>query len=154
MNNSNMYVWVFSLDMCHLISRSISIDGLAFKNVKSGVSDSIKFKFDDTKADKTGEFVQENNCYANPINPHLCLFLALGCLISVNAEILESTEKFFLIPGSKPGSSSQRYCNQLEELVNTHYKDARHYLRVSHFNAHDIRKGSGTHVSSASTEPP
>ena len=55
-----------------------------------GVPDSIKFKFDDTKDDKTGEFVQEKNFYANPINPHLCFFLALGCWISVNAEILES----------------------------------------------------------------
>ena len=62
------------------MSRSISIGGLAFHNVKIGVSDSIKFKFDETKADKTGEFVQENNCYANPINPHLCFFLALDKL--------------------------------------------------------------------------
>ena len=37
-----------------------------------------------------------------PINPHLCFFLALGCWISVNAEILESTENFSLIPGTKP----------------------------------------------------
>ena len=93
-NSGNIYVWVFSLAMWHIISRSISIDGLAFNNIKSGVSDSIKFKFDKTKADKTGKLVQENNFYANPINPRLCFFLALGCWISVNAEILESTEKF------------------------------------------------------------
>ena len=86
-NAGNIYLWVFSLAMWHLMSRSISIDGLAFHNIKSGVSDSIKFKFDETKADNTGKFVQEKNCYANPINPHLCFFLALGSWISGNAEL-------------------------------------------------------------------
>ena len=50
---------MFSLAMWYLMSRSISIGGLVFHNVKSGVSDSIKFKFDETKADKTGEFFKK-----------------------------------------------------------------------------------------------
>ena len=81
----NIFVWVFSLAMWHLMSRSISIDSLAFHNIKSGTSDSIKFKFDETKADKTGEFTQEKNCYANPLAAHLCYFLSLGCWMSLNA---------------------------------------------------------------------
>ena len=85
-NAGNVFVWVFSLAMWNLMSRSISVDGLSFHHIKSGASDSIKFKYDETKADKTGEFVQEKNCYANPLKPHVCFFLALGCWISLNAE--------------------------------------------------------------------
>ncbi|KAL7538044.1 hypothetical protein ACHAXR_008244 [Thalassiosira sp. AJA248-18] len=153
-NEGNVFVWVFSLAMWNLMSRSISVDSLAFHNIKSGASDSIKFKYDETKADKTGEFTQEKNCYANPLEPHLCFFLALGCWISLSAETLETTEKLFIKPGSKPGTASQRYCTQLSEMVMRHYEIAKHHLRVSHFNAHGIRKGSGSHASSATTMPP
>jgi hypothetical protein len=152
--DGNIFVWVFSLSMWHLMSRSISIDSLAFHNIKSGTSDSIKFKFDETKADKTGEFTQEKNCYANPLAAHLCYFLALGCWISLNAERLESTEKLFLLQGAKNGSASQRYCNQLSEIVMRHEDIAKNFLRLSHFNAHGLRKGSGSHASSATTLPP
>jgi hypothetical protein len=150
----NVFVWVFSLAMWHLMSRSISIDSLAFHNIKSGTSDSIKFKFDETKADKTGEFTQEKNCYANPLSAHLCYFLSLGCWISSNAKRLASTEKLFLSPGTKNGSASQRYCTQLSEMVMRHQDVAKNHLRLSHFNAHGLRKGSGSHASSATTLPP
>ena len=150
----NIYVWVFSLAMWNLMSRSISVDQLSLHNIKSGASDSIKFKYDETKADKTGEFVQEKNCYANPVEANVCFFLSLGVWISMGAERLEDTEKLFLRPGAKAGSASQRYCNQLSELVVRHQKEAKHHLRVSHFNAHGIRKGSGSHASSATTSPP
>ena len=150
----NIFVWVFSLAMWHLMSRSISIDSLAFHNIKSGTSDSIKFKFDETKADKTGEFTQEKNCYANPLTAHLCYFLSLGCWISLNAKRLATTEKLFLSPGTKNGSASQRYCTQLSEMVMRHQDVAKCHLRLSHFNAHGLRKGSGSHASSATTLPP
>ncbi len=55
----NIFVWAFLLFMWHLMSRSISFDSLAFHNIKSRTSDSIKFKFNETKADKMGEFTQE-----------------------------------------------------------------------------------------------
>ncbi|KAL7523497.1 hypothetical protein ACHAWF_002320 [Thalassiosira exigua] len=135
-NAGNIFVWVFSLLMWHLMSRSISIDSIAFHNIKMGTSDSIKFKFDETKADKTGELVQEKNCYANPKKSHLCLFLAMACWISINAEKLENTERLFINPGSKLGSASQRYCCQLAELISEHYEEVKRYLQVSRFNAH------------------
>ena len=150
----NIFVWVFSHSMWHLMSRSISVDCLSFHNIKTGCSDSIKFKYDETKADKTGEFVQEKNCYANPLNPTLCFFLALGCWISLESERLKTTENLFIIPGSKRGTASQRYCTQLSEMVNRHFEHAKHHLRVSHFNAHGLRKGAGMHASSATTSPP
>ncbi len=72
----------------------------------------------------------------------------------MNAERLESTEKLFLLPGAKNGSASQRYCNQLSEIVMRHKDIAKNFLRLSHFNAHGLRKGSGSHASSATTLPP
>ena len=135
--------------MWNLMSRSISVGQLSLHNIKSGNSDSIKLKYDETKADKTGEFVQEKNCYINPVKANLCFFLSLGAWMSVGAERLESTEKLFRMPGTKAGAASQRYCTQLSELVVRHHKEAKHHLRVSHFNAHGIRKGSGSHASSA-----
>jgi len=84
----------------------------------------------------------------------LCFFCLLGCWISLNAEQLESTEKLFIIPGLKLGSAAKHYCTQSAELVNRHFDIAKHHLRVSHFNAHGICKGSGTHASSATTLPP
>jgi hypothetical protein len=55
----------------------------ALYNLKRGISDSIVFKYDETKMDKTGEFVQEKNVYANPLKgqEHLCAFTALGLLL-------------------------------------------------------------------------
>jgi hypothetical protein len=150
----NVFVWVFSLAMWNLMSRCSNIDSLAFHHIKPGTSDALKFRFDETKTDKTGEFVQEKNCYANPFKPHLCFFLALGCWISLNADKLKSTEKLFLNEGKKAGSASQRYCSQLIEMVSKHFETARRYLRLSHFSAHGIRKGSGSYASSATTSPP
>ena len=140
--------------MSNLMARSISIDFISFHHFKSETSDSIKCRFDKTKADKTREFVQEKNCYANPHKPELCFFLALGCHITLNAERLEKKEKFFLSPGTNVGSTSSQFCNQLAQLITKHINIARKYLRVSHCNAHGIRKGSGSYTSSATTHLP
>jgi len=49
-NEGNVFVWVFTLAMWHLMSRSVSVDQLSFHNITSGTSYSIKFKFDKIKA--------------------------------------------------------------------------------------------------------
>ena len=56
--------------------------------------------------------------------------------------------------GSKVGSTSQRYCTQLLELIVRHHKEAKNHMRVSRFNTHRIRKASGSHASPATTSPP
>jgi len=110
------------------MSRSISIDKLSFHNLKIGTSDSIKFKFDETKSDKTGEFVTEKNCYANPFDPGVCLFTALAVWISLNKAVLDKTPYLFITLGAKVKSASQRYCRQLSELVHRHWDVAKLYL--------------------------
>ena len=54
--SGNVFVWCFALMMWHLMARSINIDSICLHNLKRGVSDSIVFKFDDSKTDKTVDF--------------------------------------------------------------------------------------------------
>ncbi len=93
----NIFVWVFCLCMWHLMARSCNVDCLSFHNIKRGISDSIVFKYDETKMDKTGEFVQEKNVYSNPLagQGHLCFFTSLGVYLSLHQERLAETEKLF-----------------------------------------------------------
>ncbi|KAL3765569.1 hypothetical protein ACHAW5_009743 [Stephanodiscus triporus] len=121
----NIFVWIFSLLMWHMMARSISISSLALHNIKRGVSDSIQFKYDETKMDKSGEFVQTKNCYANPKTPYLCLYLALGCWLSINSESFETTEKLFVKSGVKDGTVEWNSC------IICHYCSTRIYICCS-----------------------
>jgi len=98
--------------------------------------------------DKTGEFVQEKNCYANPHELFHCVFTALGCYLSLNAEALDKTEKLFINP------TAQTYARHIHEMGIRYANPIRNYIRLSHFNIHGVRKGSGTHAASATTTPP
>ena len=91
-DEGNVFVWCFSLLMGHLMACSINVNSIALHSIKRGISDSITFKYDETKMVKTGEFVQEKNCYANPYEPFYCVFTALGCYLSLNAEALKKKE--------------------------------------------------------------
>jgi hypothetical protein len=55
----NVFVWAFALLMWHLMAWSINIDSVALHSMKRGISDSVTFKYDQTKVDKTGELVCE-----------------------------------------------------------------------------------------------
>jgi hypothetical protein len=152
----NIFVWCFSLLMWHLMARSINIDCISLHNIKKGVSDSIVFKYDNTKMDQSGEFVQEKNCYSNPLpgSEHLCLFTALGCYLSINSDSLTSTEKLFIKAGSQLRTASANFGRQMSELANKSCNIVKNFVRLTHFSVHGFRKGSGTHASSATTCPP
>ena len=151
-----MLVWCFALLMWHLMACSINVDCLSLHNLKRGISDSIVFKYDETKMDKTGEFVQEKNCYSNPLRgqEHFCLFTALGCYLSINQEHLSCTEKIFIKPGAELWTASQSFGNQIYEIAKRFEHVVRNFCCLSHFNIHSLRKGSGTHAASATTCPP
>ncbi|KAL3764962.1 hypothetical protein ACHAW5_006670 [Stephanodiscus triporus] len=93
-------------------------------------------------------------------NEYICLdtiFVPLSStwlLAEHQFRIFQTTEKLFVKSGVKDGTASQTYCRQLSEMVKRHFMEARFFLRLSHFHAHGIRKGSGTHASSATTVPP
>ena len=150
----NVFVWAFALLMWHLMARSINIDSVALHAIKRGISDSITFKYDETKVDKTGEFVCEKNVYSNPHDPFVCVFTALGCYLSINSEMLEGTERLFIARGTKYTSASQNFARQVAAMGVRYADQIKSFLRLSHFNIHGVRKGSGTHASSATTCPP
>ena len=67
------------------MARSINVDSIVLHSFKRGIPDSITFKYDEMKTDKTGEFAQEKNEYANPREPFHCVFIAIGYYLSLNA---------------------------------------------------------------------
>jgi hypothetical protein len=150
----NVFVWAFALLMWHLMARSINIDSVALHSIKRGISDSITFKYDETKVDKTGEFVCEKNVYSNPHNPFVCVFTALGCYLSINSEMLEGTERLFIARGTKYTTASQNFARQVSAMGFRYAHQIKSFLRLSHFNIHGVRKGSGTHAASTTTCPP
>ena len=59
------------------MARSISIDHIGFTNIKRG-TDSILVNYNEAKSDKAGERCTNKNVYANPMNPSICFYTALG----------------------------------------------------------------------------
>ena len=140
--------------MWHLMACLINVDSIALNSIKKGISGSITFKYDETKMDKTGEFVQEKNCYSNPHEPLYCVSTALGCYLSINAESLEKNERLFVAPGSKYRTAAQTFARHVHEMGIRHADTIKNYVRLSHFNIHGVCKGSGTHAACATTCPP
>jgi hypothetical protein len=150
----NVFVWCFALLMWNLMAWSINVHCIVLHSIKRGISDSITFKYDETKMDKTGEFVQENNCYSNPYNPFISVFTALGCYLSIYSKTLEKTEKLFHVPGRNDKTAAQTFARQIAAIGDRHADAIKVHLRLSHFNIHGLRKGSGAHAASATTCPP
>ena len=115
----NVFVWVFTLLLWHLMARSINIDCLALHNMSKGESDSIIFIYDSTKMDQSGDFVQQKNCYSNPLpgREHCCLWLSLACWFAINQEKLTKSEFFFVAAGSELKTASQNYTRQVSEMA-------------------------------------
>ena len=80
--------------------------------------------------------------------------MALGCYLSINAESLEKNERLFVAPGSKYRTAAQTFARHVHEIGIRHADTIKNYVRLSHFNIHGVRKGSGTHAASATTCPP
>jgi hypothetical protein len=109
--------------------------------------------YDDSKTDKIGERCTDKHLYANPSNPTVCLFLALGVFLSLESLHLSKTEKLFQIEGQLT-AASQRYCGQLTELFKSNAENLKAYIWAGHTNSHGIRKGSAAAVTSGTTLPP
>ena len=72
----------------------------------------------------------------------------------MNQEHLSCTEKIFINPGAELRTASQSFGGQISEMTKRHADVVRNFCRLSHFNIHGLRKGSGTHAASATTCPP
>jgi hypothetical protein len=64
--SNNIFVWFWTLSQWACMARCASIDPLGFHNFRVSGQGSLGCKYDDQKADKSGERLSEKNIYANP----------------------------------------------------------------------------------------
>ena len=76
------------------MARSISIDHIGFRSMKSG-TDSIIVKYNETKSDKTGEKCTNENAYPNLTDFSICFFTALGIYCSYESVSSSTREGIF-----------------------------------------------------------
>ena len=114
--DSQIYSWCYMILMWNCMARSASIDPLGLHNFKLG-ADSILITYDDSKMDGTGERTHPKNCYANPINPNICLFLSLSIWLELFPEQFDSTDSLFLKRGAKLGTASKRFSAHLRAII-------------------------------------
>ena len=135
------------------MARSINIDCIGFSSFKRG-TDSIIVKYDDTKADKTGENCNNKNLYANPSDPTVCLFLSFGLYCASESSSLALMRNLFIAVGAKLGRGAETFCHHLGLIVEKFEDCVSCFIRCDRANSHGIRKGGSRHASSGTTCPP
>ena len=152
-DTGNIFGWCFILTQWMCMARSINIDCLGWHNLKKG-EDSIVVKYDETKADKSGESCSDKNIYANPQDWYVCWYTCLGIYCCFYCTTLSERDSLFIEKNEKTGSAASAFCAALATLLDKFDECVNSYIRVHHANVHGIRKGSGTYASSCSTVPP
>ena len=152
LDEGNIFVWVWTILQWNLMARSISIDPLALHNF-SVSEDHFNVRHDSTKTDKEGARTHNKAVYCNPLDPLVCTGVCLGVWLCIQQRsFVNNQEKIFLRRGAKAGSAAHRYCDQLMTLVKRHWDVVQTHIQT--MSAHGVRKGSATHVASATTSPP
>jgi hypothetical protein len=151
LDSGNIFVWVWTIIQWNLMARSISIDPLALHNM-SVSEDHFVIKHDSTKTDKKGVKLHNKSVYCNPLDPLACFGVGVGVWLCLEQDSFEDSEKIFLRGDAKVGSAAHRYCQQLLQLMKSYWEVVKTYIK--NLSAHGLRKGSATHVSSATTVPP
>ena len=116
------------------MARAISMDPLGFHNISLG-SDSMKIKYDDSKADMAGERLSEKNIYTNPFDWQLCWWTLFGIYCAINVDQLTRHEKLFHKQGSKEGVYAQSYQEQLLDAIKENSDEVKIHMRLDHANA-------------------
>lgn len=151
LNSGNIFLWVWTISQWNLMARSISIDPLALHNI--GVcEDRFMVKHDSTKTDKKGEKLHNKGVYCNPLDPVVCFGVGMGVWLCLEQDSFEDSERIFLRGDAKVGSAAHRYCSQLLQLLKANWESVKTFIKT--LSAHGLRKGSATHVASATTVPP
>lgn len=155
MSAGNILLWTFTVLQWNCLGRAISIDPLALHNFRRGQSDSIAARYDSSKPDQEGEFVNEKNLYANPFKPVVCPVLALGIWLCIEQQRFIATERIFLgaEKDAKKGLAAHSYHEQLKKLITEHIDVVGQYVRKDRANGHGFRKGGAVHASSGTTFP-
>ena len=138
----------------NLIGRCNNVEVLGFHNFKV-FQDSIQIKYDVNKKYRTGKKVCLKNIYANPFNPSVCAYTALGVYISINRNKYTKSERIFQkVKGEEKRVSSASYCSQLKAILCRNMDTVKSFIRESHANAYGLRKGGATYATSGTTAPP
>jgi hypothetical protein len=154
LDRKNMYLWVFSILQWNCMARSINIGILVLHCFRVG-EDVIIVRYDNSKADQTGEKVSDKHVYDNPFDPLVSVFLALGVWFCLESARFEHTEYLFQEDEKEDNAASQQhYCSQLTKLFKTYHDELVQFILAGHVNTHGIRKGSATKFSSGTTCPP
>ena len=88
-----MLIWTFSLLQWNCMARLKNIGDLTYHNFTTD-NDYIKIQYDKTKVDQAGEKIKDKHVYANPFNPLVCYFLALGLWFTLEAKQLATPPIF------------------------------------------------------------
>ena len=113
---NEILIWVFSLLQWNCMARSKNIGDLAYHQFQIG-DDYIKIRYDKTKSDQAGEKVHDKHLYANPFDPLVCPFLALGIWISLEVDRLISVTSLFGTEVTLGEAPSKRYTRKLVKLL-------------------------------------
>lgn len=149
----NPFVWTFGLLQWSFMARSISIGTLGLHNFRLE-EDSIVGRYDKHKTDQTGDSAHDKHLFSNPFDAILDLYLALGVWFALDTARFGDSEYLFLTRDTLEGAASQRFCSQLNDILDANTPELSAYIRPKHANTHSIRKGSGTYSQSGTTCPP
>ena len=156
-NKMGIYVWAFMCTQWNVMGRTVNVDPLGFHNLKKSQHDSIIIHYDSNKCDKSGEKVTPKNCYTNPSKPYISMFLSLGCYLCIFQNKLKRvSDKLFQAKG-KDGSASNTYLTALKKIIGSaeeRLRTVRDHCREGHYHPHGFRKGTGTHVTTCTMDPP
>jgi hypothetical protein len=136
------------------MGRSASIDPLGIHNLGIGAADSYKIKYDDSKADSTGEKVSPKNMYADPFDPTICSVTALVIWLVNRNKTFTATKDSIFIENGEIGTAIHCYCCQLVEILKDYIDIVSQYCRPDRAKSHVVRKGSATYATSGITCPP
>ena len=150
---NNIFVWFWTIAQWNFMARSASVDPLGFHNFSLG-TDSIIGKYDDSKADKSGERLSEKNIYANPFEWKMCFWTGLGVWCSLNSQRLSKSERLFLQTDVKEGTAATKFCEQISSIAGQHVEELKIHVNEKNFNPYGLRKGAATHAVSGTTAAP
>ncbi len=147
-------LWAFVVCQWNCMARSISIEGLQWNMFGVG-KDSIVVEYFDSKMDKKGEKTVPKNCFANPLNPVICICTALACYFAVFDEKFSNNNIcIFANKDTKKSTTSHTYCTSLIDLFAEMGDVIYQWVRPGHANGHGFRKGSARECTSATTAAP
>ena len=152
-DEGDVFNWAYQVLLWNCMGRSASVDPIGLHNFRLG-TDSVIITYDRSKSDMGGERVHPKNCYANPYNPYLCTFLAMGVWCLLYPEQFDDADFVFIKKGCELGSASKRFGNHLRSTVVSHRDIVAQWAVPERIGAHSARKGSATHLTAGTLNPP